>query len=325
MDSKLVAHQPAERLRDDRSKWGRVSGWLHGKHSTALSPLGKTHLPPVQGRIGICCSGGGIRSAAYNLGALQVLQEEGVLQRADYVAAVSGGSYIAASYATVAAHSPPGVLDPPVYAAGSPEEQHLRNHSSYMAPGLGGQIRLLLRILLGLLVNLVFLGVVVLVAGRLLGWLYGDRPYPELEDRSATSIQFSWWAWAIPLLPLAAGLALAVPDLMKRLRNDERRQWMEAWSARLIGIGLLAYVLLVALPWTLMWVRADGPATLFNSSSEELGAAKGTQLFGFINVAAVLAALAGSLRALVARKRSWFALVAAAIAGPLIVLTAFGL
>jgi hypothetical protein len=322
----LVDHQPAERLRDERPWHERAWAWMRGVRPERLAPKGSARMDPDKARIGICCSGGGIRSAAYNLGALQALQEEGVLARAEYVAAVSGGSYIAASYATVAAYSPDETLkDRPVYAPGSPEEQHLRNHSSYMAPGTSGQIRLLLRILLGLAVNLFFLAAIVLVVGRLLGWLYADRLFPELQQPGATAIQFDWWAWAAPLVPLGVGLLLAVPDLVKRLRNDDRRRWMEAWSARLIALGLVLYVLLVALPWTLMWIRADGPATLFDGVSDQAGAAKGTQLFGFINVAAVLTALAGSLRALVARKRSWFALGAAAIAGPLIVLTAFGL
>jgi len=287
--------------------------------------MGETRLPPYPGRIGVCCSGGGVRSAAYNLGALQVLQEEGVLKATTYVSAVSGGSYIAASYAAVAAYSPNGELEPPLYAPGSPEEQHLRNHSTYLAPGLGGQVRLLLRIVLGLAVNLLFIGVVVLVLGRLLGWLYADRLFPELKDADETAIDFQWWAWVVPLVPLATGLVLAVPDLVRRLRSDRQRQWMEAWSARLIGFGVLFYILLIALPWTLMWIRSEGPQTLLQGASDNVGAAKGTQLFGFINVVSILAALAGSLRALVARKRSWFALGAAALAGPLIVLTAFGL
>ena len=45
-----------------------------------------------------CCSGGGIRSSAFNLGALQRLSESGHLAGADYLAAVSGGSYIAAAF-----------------------------------------------------------------------------------------------------------------------------------------------------------------------------------------------------------------------------------
>ena len=325
MASELVDRQPAGRLRDKRDSQDRVADWLRGSESEPMPPAGPTRLDPEPGRIGVCCSGGGIRSAAYNLGALQALQEEGVLARTAYVAAVSGGSYIAASYAAVAAHSPEGELDPPLYAPGSPEEQHLRNHSTYLAPGLGGEIRLLLRILLGLLVNLLFVGTVVMVAGRLLGWLYGDRLFPELERPAAQAVDFHWWAWAMPAALLVAGLTLAVPDLIRRLRNDGRRQWMEAWSVRLIGAGLLAYLLLIALPWTLMWIRTDGPSTLLQGVSKDAGAAKGTQLFGFVNVAAVLTALAGSLRALVARKRSWFALLAAAVAGPLIVLSGFGL
>jgi Patatin-like phospholipase len=323
--SQFEQRQPAGRLRDDRRLWDRLADWVRGRHQEPLPPRDKLVLDPVPDRIGICCSGGGIRSAAYNLGALQVLQEEGVLKCAKYVAAVSGGSYIAASFATVAARSGKEPLWPPVYAPGSPEEQHLRNHSTYLAPGLGGQIRLLLRILLGLAVNLVFIGVVLLVAGRLLGWLYGDRLYPKLKDPTATSLSFETWAWLAPLLVLAFGLALAVPDLVRRLRNDDRRRWMEAWSTRLIAIGLVSYVALIALPWTLMWIRDDGPTTLLQGASTDVGAAKGTQLFGFLNVAAVLTALAGSLRAFVARKRSWFALGAAAIAGPLIVFTTFGL
>src|SRR6266545_4963078 len=80
--------------------------------------------PEDDGRIGICCSGGGIRSAAYNLGALQVLREEGVLGGAEYLAAVSGGSYIAAAHLATLSSSPPLPKEKPVFGPGSPEEEH---------------------------------------------------------------------------------------------------------------------------------------------------------------------------------------------------------
>jgi DNA-directed RNA polymerase specialized sigma24 family protein len=325
LESSFEQRQPAARLRDDRDWRERLADWARGTEPEIKAPRGKPGLEPKPHCIGICCSGGGIRSAAYNLGALQVLQEEKILGAAQYVAAVSGGSYIAASYATVASESNIGDDDPPVYAPGSPEEQHLRNHSNYMAPGPGGQIRFLLRVVLGLLVNLAFVSGVLLVFGRLLGWLYADVLHPELNRGSGASVEFEWWTWAIALSPLAMGVGLAVPDLLRRLRNDGRRRWLEAWSTRLIGIGLLLYVMLIALPWTLDWIRDDGPDTLLDGTASDVGAAQGSQLFGFINVAAVIAALAGSLRAFVARKRSWFALGAGAVAGPLIVLTTFGL
>ena len=57
---------------------------------------------PDENAVGVCCSGGGIRSAAFNLGALQALQEQSILGNAKYLAAVSGGSYIAAGFSMVA-------------------------------------------------------------------------------------------------------------------------------------------------------------------------------------------------------------------------------
>src|SRR5437879_5587219 len=44
--------------------------------------------------LGICCSGGGIRTATFNLGVLQGLAKKGLLPLADYLSTVSGGGYI---------------------------------------------------------------------------------------------------------------------------------------------------------------------------------------------------------------------------------------
>lgn len=43
---------------------------------------------------GLALSGGGIRSATFNLGLLQVLARMGILQKLDYLATVSGGGYV---------------------------------------------------------------------------------------------------------------------------------------------------------------------------------------------------------------------------------------
>src|ERR1035441_1795164 len=43
---------------------------------------------------GICLSGGGIRSATFNLGILQGLAKLGILHKFDYLSSVSGGGYI---------------------------------------------------------------------------------------------------------------------------------------------------------------------------------------------------------------------------------------
>src|SRR5262249_20775060 len=44
--------------------------------------------------VGLALSGGGVRSAAFCLGALQALDEAHVLARVDYLSTVSGGGYI---------------------------------------------------------------------------------------------------------------------------------------------------------------------------------------------------------------------------------------
>ena len=43
---------------------------------------------------GLAFSGGGIRSATFNLGILQALAERGLLRKFDYLSTVSGGGYI---------------------------------------------------------------------------------------------------------------------------------------------------------------------------------------------------------------------------------------
>src|SRR5215475_3750413 len=44
--------------------------------------------------IGLAFSGGGIRSATFNLGVLQALAQGGLLRKFDYLSTVSGGGYI---------------------------------------------------------------------------------------------------------------------------------------------------------------------------------------------------------------------------------------
>lgn len=163
-------------LNHTRSFGQKLRDWLAGR------PRPEPRLPPPvpfpdsgdgQEVIGICCSGGGIRSAAYNLGALQVLKERGVLDRAQYLSAVSGGSYIAASHAIVARYSEPGTLDgEDVFARGSPEEQYLRNHSTYIAPGFSGKVNLVLRLFGGMALNIALIAVLLFLVARPLAWAY---------------------------------------------------------------------------------------------------------------------------------------------------------
>ena len=81
--------------------------------------------PEVAPPIGLAFSGGGIRSATFNLGVLQGLARLGVLGRFDYLSTVSGGGYIGACFTSLlsAMQRPDGTLieaRPDGYVRGGP-------------------------------------------------------------------------------------------------------------------------------------------------------------------------------------------------------------
>lgn len=87
-----------------------VRWWAYKATSAAweMKPDGK--LAPARAADGgaaepsgtiICCSGGGIKSASFCLGALQALDEVGSYRTARAVVGVSGGGYTAAAYAAL--------------------------------------------------------------------------------------------------------------------------------------------------------------------------------------------------------------------------------
>src|SRR5947209_3516318 len=87
------------------------------------------------GLAGLALSGGGIRSASFCLGALQALDNAGVLKNIDYLSTVSGGGYIGTSLSAAMTRSKGGF---PFTSTLTQEEpypvQHIRNHSNYMFP-----------------------------------------------------------------------------------------------------------------------------------------------------------------------------------------------
>jgi Patatin-like phospholipase len=101
---------------------------------------------------GLAFSGGGIRSATFNLGVLQGLAQAGLLRRVDYLSTVSGGGYIGAWLATWIKRSRQdqaerGVRDVEkqlrIEPLPSPDEERvrpvrfLREYSNYLTPQKG--------------------------------------------------------------------------------------------------------------------------------------------------------------------------------------------
>jgi hypothetical protein len=214
--------------------------------------------------IGICCSGGGIRSAAFSLGALQALDEAGVLRRADHLSAVSGGAYIASAYAIASRHSDPALLaERPAYAPGTPEESWVRHHCSYLTNGVTDTVRVVGIALVGLLANLLFFTTLLWTVARPLGWFYAwwqpdlrepamcspglspaDATSEGCFDRAALTGLGGWAMAAGVLVVLGVGLALTV-------RMFEPGWPLRAALGRLAGALVAAGVALAAVTWLL--------------------------------------------------------------------------
>ena len=117
---------------------------------------------PEKDAVGLAFSGGGIRSATFNLGLSQALERYGVLKRTDYLSTSSGGGYVGASISWFMSR-----LGEP-YPFGTSRKNHggkpgdilrwFRQFGNYLAPGNGLTIFSFLgSIMWGTFVNLVIM------------------------------------------------------------------------------------------------------------------------------------------------------------------------
>jgi Patatin-like phospholipase len=275
--------------------------------------------------IGICCSGGGIRSAAFNLGALQALDEADVLRRADYLSAVSGGSFIASAYAVASRYSTKEALEGKrPFAPGSPEEGWVRNHCSYLTNSVTDTVRLAAVAATGLLANLVFFTALLWTVARPLGWFYSWWQ-PSLRvpgDCTAGLSPDAAWAagcyapvdltglgpWALT----AGGIALGGVVLALGVRMFQPgwplRQTLRRVAALLVAAGALVALVTLVLPELIVFTRNvlggtpdTGPvseSTGVGSSSDKGGANLGfvATVGGSVTLLALVLQIGGTLR-----------------------------
>lgn len=217
--------------------------------------------------VGICLSGGGLRSASFSMGVLQALQaKRGLLnghKSADYLAVVSGGSYVAAA-ALLSAESSHAPLPP--LAEGSPEALHVVAHGRYLIEDgwIRAPWRFVWRLVVGLTASALLFAWVAFIAAdvaSLLDHSAGWRP-----DNAATQ----WAAFAAFLAGVTSLGASALSDLTSRrwvfyvgglagigigassfVETVRRTDWLAepSWlgTRRLALVGVVALYLLVAL------------------------------------------------------------------------------
>ena len=185
----------------------------------------------------ICCSGGGIRSAAYCLGALQSLDLGGLLGTAKWILGVSGGSYIASSRALVAHDLPSGTV-PHAYAPGTAEERNLRDNTRYIAPNGATVLVGVLSLLLGAIVTFIIVAAPLYAFTHAWGWLlrWQGVLVPSGSRTMTAAVTGTAW-WLLPVI--CAGITLVLfafwwltiePPRTDRVKPDgpDRAPWW-AW------------------------------------------------------------------------------------------------
>ncbi|GAA3861765.1 hypothetical protein GCM10022243_30030 [Saccharothrix violaceirubra] len=286
--------------------------------------------PPEGLRIGIALSGGGVRSAAFNLGAVQALRERGVLDNAEYLAAVSGGNYVASALAISAARSDP-VLEngKPLWGRGSPEERYLRRHTDYLAPGLVGKLWLVAGVVYGFVLNYLPFVLSAVVLGRVAGWglaALGVR----LSDLRLNGLSMPASPVLVGLLLVGAAAfvgALLLVLYRRWFKNDNPGDYGEslsekAASALLITTGVVVTALALPPAAQLYGVASRTVlAWVFGEPAERFGTLTGRLVVAFVWL--VVSLLSASVALVLSRRfrarRSMLVLSSAAGAGLLFV------
>ena len=220
----------------------------------------------------VCCSGGGIRSATYCLGAMQALVADGGMGQVDLVTAVSGGSYIAAAWALQAqsAGQPGyGAAYQQAFRPGSAEESRLRDHTHYLVPSAAQGLHGILSLIWGAAGNLLLVTSLSYLLLGLDGWLlratggvHWSGQDGGLEPHlTITPLQI----WTPAGLGIAAVLLFAASrlPLARRTRPGSAGtagDRLALWTTVLLGLAAAAALLLVGGPalfaaaWNVHWV-----------------------------------------------------------------------
>ncbi len=211
--------------------------------------------------VGICCSGGGIRAAAYTIGCLQVLDTEGVLrgpQGARFISAVSGGSYAVGAAAIIqhGLESGDGSLlqaDSGPYSPSSPELQHLRDRLHYLTHAPGGLPSELWRVFMGVVMNLLLFAAAAMLLGYVSGWIYGWS-FPQLRIGSTeTSVHPSTW---VVVVAVALGAAALVIGLVWVAHRWVRTLRLWQWAAVGVAVSAAVWTIVALLvPQLLAWLH----------------------------------------------------------------------
>ena len=327
-----------------------------GDSPATLADLDDPQSPPVvvNDAVGLALSGGGIRSATFCLGIVQVLARKGLLPQVDYLSTVSGGGYFGSFLSTALGTRQPGDTSPTTKESAEAKVKdvfhrqekgarqqgiesgllrHLRNNSKYiLGGGFLGVMRIAGLLVSGLLWNVMIMLPIPLFFALLAywcrTWLWGSALIPGKPVLPAFTGSPAGLALCGALCLLAVGW-LALPGIHSLTHGAPPKSkgaiFRSIWERSTLVIGLIAGIaglvyLVPALFHGQEWVRvflrrrAVGPVDLPEDSGLVPAAVTG--------LVAVLAALVGWLGPRWRRVRA-SAVKLLILSGPLLLLWVF--
>jgi len=207
-------------------------------------------------RVGVALSGGGLRSATFNLGLLQALHDKGVLEYVDYLATVSGGGYIGGFWTRWRKGRPAEVFperEPAELAGGATgaervaaqeirepaEIRHLREFSRFLIPrrGLnaefwGAAVTVLSGLVPAMLISLSVVFLLMMAWAYLAAWMLVAGTHAAQAEGFWTGRFFGWDG-----VIFGAVAALFVLVLEGGQRSRERSWW---WCVLWAGVVMAA-------------------------------------------------------------------------------------
>ena len=270
---------------------------LSGVSEPILRPTASSNL------VGLALSGGGIRSASFCLGALQALDQAGVLKKIDYLSTVSGGGYVGTSLSAAMTLSK-GQF--PFTSSLTQDEpypvQHIRNYSNYLFPrgrsnfGIIGNITIFYNLAIyfrGLLANGLLILPWLLLAAAITILFKPDSESLRVSSFLGQALPeaFSSSRFAATLTVLCAFVSLLL--IWALWRSLERSGWAaEIGSPWTVASALVMMLLLIVAFCELQPLILDG---IFRSANQQ-----GGMLAGFVDSLKGLAAVLAPFSAAVA-------------------------
>ncbi len=220
------------------------------------SPSGERIRRPCEnaGVVGLALSGGGIRFAAFCLGALQALDAAGVLKHVDYMSTVSGGGYIGCSLTASLEQLGSRPQSPrwefPYRSQFREDEppalQHIRDYSNYLFPQSGAFVRNASIYARGLAVNVLLIAPFLLIASAvtlLLYWLRPMNPHSPLSRLiNPFALPHFYFTVDLAIFLVLVGIAWGLYRSTKQRQNEP--EIPGGWIGH--AVGSLAVFLLIA-------------------------------------------------------------------------------